>query len=138
MVTTGFREYFAGKAFPRDTCEKFCFAILSYLIHHVSTHTIYTHITHILRGVLFREKTLAITFERQRLSYPQSSTQFIMVFLILLPLHIHIHIHILKVDSPNTNHTQFECQVSFWCCWEALEEAKLWLMQLGALWDPES
>ena len=58
MVTVGFREYFAGKFFPQDTRETFCFAILSYLIHHVSTHTIYTHITYILREVLFREKTL--------------------------------------------------------------------------------
>ena len=63
MMTTGFREYFAGKAFSRDTHETFYFAILLYLIHHVSTYTIYTHIIHILRGVLFREKTLAITLE---------------------------------------------------------------------------
>ena len=63
MVTTGFQEYFTSKAFPRDTRETFCFAILSYLIHHVSTHTIYTIITHILRGVIFKEKTLDITLE---------------------------------------------------------------------------
>ena len=63
MLTVGFREYFVGKAFLRDTRETFCFAILSYLIHHVFTHTIYTIITHILRGVLFREKTLVITLE---------------------------------------------------------------------------
>ena len=63
MVTTGFQEYFTNKAFPRDTRETFCFAILSYLIHHVSTHTIYTIITHILRGVIFKEKTLDITLE---------------------------------------------------------------------------
>ena len=29
-----------------------------------------------------------------------------------------------EVDSPNTYHTQSECKVRFWCCWEALEEAK--------------
>ena len=63
MMIAGFREYFVDKAFLRDTCETFCFAILSYLIHHVSTYTIYTIITHILRGVLFREKTLVITLE---------------------------------------------------------------------------
>ena len=65
-----FREFLAGKAFPRDTRKTFCFANLSYLIHQVSTHTIYTHIIRILKGVLFREKTLAITLESERLSYP--------------------------------------------------------------------
>ena len=54
---------FASKAFSWDTHKTFCFAILSYLIHHLFTHTIYFHITHILKGVLFREKTLATTFE---------------------------------------------------------------------------
>ena len=63
MVTAGFHEYFAGKTFPRDTGETFCFAILSSLLHYILTHTIYTIITHILRGVLFREKTLATTLE---------------------------------------------------------------------------
>ena len=74
MVTTGFRECLVGKAFPQDTHEIFCFANLSYLIHQVSTHTIYTHIIHTLKGVLFREKTLAITLENERLLYPQFST----------------------------------------------------------------
>ena len=81
MLTTGFRECLAGKAFLWDTRETFCFTYLSYLIHQVSTHTIYTHITHILRGIFFKEKTLAITFESERLSYPQFSTQSIVVFL---------------------------------------------------------
>ena len=63
MVIAGFRECLIGKAFSRDTRETFCFAILSYLIHHVPTHTIYTHITHIYCGVLFKEKTLATTPE---------------------------------------------------------------------------
>ena len=62
-MTASFCEYFAGKAFPRDTYETFCFAILAYLLHYVFTYTIYTIITHILRGVLIREKTLAITLE---------------------------------------------------------------------------
>ena len=26
-----------------------------------------------------------------------------------------------EVDSPNTYHTLSECQMRFWCCWEALE-----------------
>ena len=74
MVTAGFRECLVGKAFPGDTRETFYFTILSYLKYLISTHTIYTHITHILRGVLFRGKTLAITLESERLSYPQFST----------------------------------------------------------------
>ena len=52
-----------GKAFLRDTRETFCFAILSYLIHLISNHTIYTHITHICWGVVFRKKPLGTTFE---------------------------------------------------------------------------
>ena len=81
MVIAGFHKCLVGKAFLWDTCETLCFANLSYLIHQVSTHTIYTHVTHILKGVLFREKTLAITLESERLSFPQSSTQSIVVFL---------------------------------------------------------
>ena len=41
VIRTSFREYFAGKAFPRDTRETFCFTILAYLLHHVFTYTIY-------------------------------------------------------------------------------------------------
>jgi len=63
VMTVGFHEYFAGKAFLRDTRETFCFAVLAYLLHHVFTHTIYTLITHITKGVLFKEKTLDITLE---------------------------------------------------------------------------
>ena len=46
MKTAVFREYLAGKAFPQDTREIFCFARLSFLIHIFCTYTIYTHITH--------------------------------------------------------------------------------------------
>ena len=63
VMTAGFLEYFAGKAFLQDTHKTFCFAILAYLLHYVFTHTIYTIITHMLWKVLFREKTLAITIE---------------------------------------------------------------------------
>ena len=63
METAVFWECLAGKAFLRDTRETFYFVHLSYLIYPVSTHIIYTHITHICWGVLFREKTLATTFE---------------------------------------------------------------------------
>jgi len=55
----GFRECLACKAFPRNTRETFYFAILSFLLYQVFTHTIHTLITHILEEVFFREKTLA-------------------------------------------------------------------------------
>ena len=118
MVTTGICECFAGKAFSWDIRETFFFANLSYLIHLVAIHTIYTHITHILRRVLSKRK-------------PQP-----------LPLrvrdcHTHNPLHLLwfsstptfpypnpwEVDSLNTYHTYLECKVRFWYCWEALEEA---------------
>ena len=56
VMTASFCEYFAGKAFPQNTRETFGFAILAYLLHHIFTHTIYTPITHILRGVLSKRK----------------------------------------------------------------------------------
>ena len=46
METAVSREYLAGKAFPRDTLEAFCFASLSNLINTFCAYTIYTHITH--------------------------------------------------------------------------------------------
>ena len=63
VMTAGFREYFAGKGFPQNTHETLCSAILAYLLHYVFTYTIYTIITHILRGMLFREKTLVTTLK---------------------------------------------------------------------------
>ena len=81
MVIAGFRECLASKAFPRDIRETFYFVNLSYLIHHIPNHTIYTHITHKCRRVLFREKTLATILESERLLHPQFSTQSIVVFL---------------------------------------------------------
>ena len=80
MVTTGFHKCLVSKALLRDTCETFCFANLSYLIHQVSTHTIYTHITHIGWKVLFREKTLATILVSERLLYIQFPTQSIVFF----------------------------------------------------------
>ena len=90
MVTTGFCECLTGKAFPRDARKTFYFAILLCLIHLISTHTIYTHITHICWGVLFREKTLATILESERLLYPQFFTQSIVIFPQLLPLNFQI------------------------------------------------
>ena len=55
METAMFRKCLAGKAFPRDTREIFCFARLSFLIHTFYAYTIYTHITHRCWEVLLRE-----------------------------------------------------------------------------------
>ena len=36
-----------------------------------------------------------------------------------------------EVASPNSYHTHIGCKVRFWCCWEALEGAIHWRMQLS-------
>ena len=90
MMTAGFCEYFAGKAFSRDTHETFCFAILLYLIHHVSTYTIYTHITHILRGVLFQRENSSHNPWELKIVIPTILYTIHCGFPQLLPLHIQI------------------------------------------------
>ena len=134
MKTASFRECFTGKAFPQDTHEIVYFAILSYLLHYILTHTIYTIITHRCWGVLLREDlshkpwkleivipTILYTIACGFSSTPTSP----------FPYH-------WEVDSPNTYHTLSECLVRFWHSWEELEEARLWRMQSGVLRDPES
>ena len=119
METAGFREYLASKAFLRDIRETFCFARLSFLIHTICTHTIDTHITHRCWGVLMRKNSshkpweleIVISKILHTIACGFSSTP-------TSPFPYH-----WEVDSPNTYHTLSECSVSFWCCWEALEEA---------------
>ena len=134
MVAVGFCEYLAGKAFPRDTYETFCFADLSYLIHTISTHTIYTYITHRCWGVLLRENPSHNLWELE-----------IIIPTILYTIHCGFSstptsqfLYPWEVDRPNTYHTHSEWQVRFWCCWEALEETKFWRMHSDALRDLES
>ena len=119
MVTTSFQECLVSKAFSRDTHEPFCFAILSYLIHPVSTHTIYTHITHILKECFSEIK-------------PQPQPLRVRDCHTYNPLHNPLWFSSTptssfpnprEVDSPNTYHTYPECKVRFWCCWVVLEEA---------------
>ena len=134
METAGFRECLAGKAFPRDTRETICFAILSYLLHYILTHTIYTIITHRCWEVLLKENpshkpweleivipTIFYTIACGFSSTPTSP----------FPYH-------WEVDSSNTYSTLSKCSMRFWCCWEALEEASLWRMQSGILRDLEN
>ena len=85
--TAGFRECFAGKAFPQDTRETFCFSKLSFLIHSILTHTIYNPVTHICWGVLLRENPSHKPWELELL-YPLS-TQLLVDFPQLQPLHFH-------------------------------------------------
>ena len=91
------------------------------IIHTFCTHIIYTPIILICWGVLLRENPNHKHWELE----------------IIIPTFLYI-IHcgfsstptsqfpyLWKVDSPNTYHTHSKCQVRFWCCWKALEEARL-------------
>ena len=120
METTVFHKYLAGKAFPRDTRETFCFASLYYLIHTFCTHTIYTHITHNCLGVLLRENPSQKPWELE-IAIPTYLYTFACEFSSTPTSPFPYH---WEVDSPNTYHTLSECQVRIWCYWEALEEAK--------------
>ena len=120
METAVFREYLAGKAFPWDTCETFYFTRLYYLIHTFCTHTIYTHITHKCWGVLLRENPNFKPGELE-IIIPIYLYTYACGFPQLLSLHFHI---IERLIVQNTYRTLSKCQMRFWCCWEALEEAK--------------
>ena len=120
METTVFHKYLAGKAFPRDTRETFCFASLYYLIHTFCPHTIYTHITHNCLGVLLRENPSQKPWELE-IAIPTYLYTFACEFSSTPTSPFPYH---WEVDSPNTYHTLSECQVRIWCYWEALEEAK--------------
>ena len=137
METAVFHECLAGKgrkAFSRDTRKTFCFAKLSFLIHIFCAYTIYILIAHRCWGVLLRENPCHKSWELEifipKILYTNtwgfSSTP-------TSPFPYH-----WEVDSLNTYHTLLECSMRFWCCWEALEETRLWQMQSGVLWDPES
>ena len=120
METAVSREYLAGKAFPRDTRETFYSASLSNLILTFCAYTIYTHIIHKYWGELLRENPSQTTWKLE----------------IVIPTILYTFVlgisssptspfsYYWEVDSPNTYHTLWECQVRFWSCWEALEEAK--------------
>ena len=90
MVTVGFREYIAGKAFPRDTCKTFCSARLYYLITPFYTLTIYKPLLSTNGKESFWEKTLAKTLESLKLLSQQFSTHLFVEFPHLLPLHFKI------------------------------------------------
>ena len=72
-----------------------------------------------VKECFFREKTLAITLESERLSYTHNSLHNPLLFSSTLTSQFS---NLWEVDSPNTYHTHLECKVRFWCCWESLEE----------------
>ena len=134
MKTASFRECLTGKVFPRDTRETICFTILSYLLHYILTHTIYTIIAHRCWWVLLRENPSHKPWELEIVIptiFYTIACGFSLTPTFPFPYH-------WEVDSPNTYHTLLECSVRFWCYWKALEEARLWLTQLGILRDPEN
>ena len=104
----------------RPSRETFYSARLYYLIHTFCTYTIYTHITHKCLEVLLRENPSQTPWELEiviltilyTIAYGFSSTP-------TSPFPYH-----WEVNSPNTYHTFSKYLVRFWCCWEALEEAK--------------
>ena len=134
MEIAVFCKCLTGKAFLRDTHEIFCFAELSFLIHTFCTHTIYTHITHRCWEVLQRENLSHKPWELE-IVIPTILYTIVCGFSSTPTSPFSYH---WEVDSPNTYHALSECQVRFWCYWEALEEARLWRMQSGVLWDSES
>ena len=120
METVVSREYLAGKAFPRDTRETFCSVGLSSLIHIFCAYIIYTHITHKCWEELLRENPNQTTWELE-IVVPTILYTFILGISSSPTSQFPYH---WEVDSPNTYHTLWECQVIVLCCWEALEEAK--------------
>ena len=113
-------EYFVGKAFSRDTRETFCSASLSSLIHTFCAYITYTHITHKCWGELLRENHSQTTWELE-IVIPTILYTFVLGISISPTSPFPYH---WEVDSSNTYHTLWECQVRSWCYWEALEEAK--------------
>ena len=128
METAVFREYLAGKAFLRDTRETFYFARLCYLIHTFWTHTIYNIITHKCKWELLRENPNKNTWELE----------------IVIPTILYTFVcgisssptspfpYRWEVDSTNTYHTLWECQVRFLVLLGSIGRSQGRQMQHGA------
>ena len=120
MEAAVFRECLASKAFLRDTCETFCFARLSFLIHTFCAYTIYTHITYRCWGVFPRENPSHKPWKLE-IVIPTYLYTFACGFSLTPTSPFPYH---WEVGSLNTYHTFSKCLVRFWWCCEALEEAK--------------
>ena len=119
METAVSHEYLASKAFPRDTRAAFYSASLSSLKHTFCAYTIYTHITHKCEES-FWEKNPSQTDWELEIVIPTILYTFVLGISSSPTSPFPYH---WEVDSPNTYHTLWKCQVKFWCCWEALEES---------------
>ena len=109
METTGFRECLIGKAFSWDTCETVRFAILSYLVHYILIHTIYSIITHRCWGVLLKKNPSDKPWELENvipIILYTIACEFSLTPTSPFPYH-------WEVDNPNTYHTLSECSVRF-------------------------
>ena len=113
-VSTGWRQLCLAsilqvRPFPRDTRETFCSASLYYQIHTFCTHTIYTHITHKWWGELLRENPSQNTWELE-IVIPTILYTFVCGISSSPTSPFPYH---WEVDSTNTYHTLWECQVRF-------------------------
>ena len=104
----------------KPSCETFCSASLSSPIHIFCAYTIYTHINHKCSGELLIENPSQKTWELE-IVIPTILYTFVLGISSSPTSPFPYH---WAVDSPNTYHTLWECQVRSWCCWEVLEEAK--------------
>ena len=128
MVIANFRECFIDKAFPRDTRETFCFANLSYLIHQDSIYTIYTHITHILKGVLFREENPSHYPWEWKIVIPTIMYTIHCGFPQLLPFHFQI---LEKLIAKTLTTPILSVKGGFGAAGKHWKKPFVWWMQLG-------
>ena len=120
-VSIGWRQLcLASISQVRLSRETFYSTSLYYQIHTFCTHTIYTHITHKWCGELLRENPSKKTWELE-IVIPTILYTFVCEISSspISPFPYH-----WEVDSTNTYHTLWECQMRFWYYWEVLEEAK--------------
>ena len=138
-VKTGWRQLVFGSVswvrLSSEISAKHSVLLNCHIWYTLSVSTLYIPTLPIDVEECFWKKTLATNLESSRLLYPHFSTQSIVVF---HSTPTSPFLYPWEVDSPNTYHTHSECQVRFWCCWEALEEARLWRMQSDILRDLES
>ena len=125
---------FAGKAFLQDTRKIFCSASLSSLIHTFCAYTIYTHITHKYWGVLLRKNPSQTTWELE-IVIPINLYTFV---LRIFSSHTSPFPYHWEVDSPNTYHTLWECQVRFGVAGKHWKKPRMADATWSLLRDPKS
>ena len=86
-------------------------------------HYKYHHYLKIVRSVLQRENPSKYIWE---LEIVLCTYNHLHIFLWFSSTPTFPSLDFWEVVSPNTYHIHSECQVRFWCCWEALEGANHW------------